>query len=159
MLLSSFSMWPPTFWHWLALGLILLSIEMALGTFDLLWISIAAFLTSAFAAFAPAGLAGWEGQLIVFSASSALLYLAGRTVFRKWRELVPEHPTLNKRMASTVGASATVASDFSNGMGRVKLGDTEWSAVDLDGHDLRAGTSVTVEATEGNRLKVRRAPN
>ena len=157
MALVSLNMWPPTFWHWLALGLILLSIEMALGTFDLLWISIAAFLTSAFAAFAPADLAGWEGQLIIFSATSALLYLAGRTVFRKMRENVAEHPTLNKRMASTLGARATVASDFAGGMGRVKLGDTEWSAVDMDGRDLRAGTAVIVAETDGNRLKVRAA--
>ena len=40
------TMWPPTAWHWLALGLILLSIEMVAGTFDLLWVAIASGLTS-----------------------------------------------------------------------------------------------------------------
>jgi len=33
-------------WHWIGLALILLGIELALGTFDLLWISAAAFATS-----------------------------------------------------------------------------------------------------------------
>ena len=43
------TLWPPTAWHWLALGLILLSIEMMTGTWDLLWVGLAAMFTSAFA--------------------------------------------------------------------------------------------------------------
>ena len=37
--------WPPNYWHWLALALVLFSIEMMTGTWDLLWVSIAAALT------------------------------------------------------------------------------------------------------------------
>ena len=47
-----------TFWHWLALGLILFGIEMMSGTFDLLMVSIAAWLTGAFTYFAPDSLSG-----------------------------------------------------------------------------------------------------
>ncbi|HBX97912.1 MAG TPA: NfeD family protein, partial [Hyphomonas sp.] len=54
-----------TFWHWLALGLILFGIEMMSGTFDLLMVSIAAWLTAAFTYFAPDSLSGWQGQMIV----------------------------------------------------------------------------------------------
>jgi len=60
-------------------------------------------------------------------------------------------------MASTVGARAVVAADFQGGLGRVKLGDTEWSAVMTDGSNPAEGTGVIVEATEGNRLKVKPA--
>ena len=35
-----------TFWHWLVLGLILFGIEMMTGTFDLLMVAIAAWLTA-----------------------------------------------------------------------------------------------------------------
>ena len=148
-------LWPPTAWHWLALALFLLSIEMMTGTWDLLWVGIAAAVASAFAAFAPAQIAGWEGQLGFFAIAAIVLFITGRTVFRSMRENVEEHPTLNKRMASTLGQHGTVADDFSGGMGRVKLGDTVWSAQSVDGANLATGAAVTVEATEGTILKVK----
>ena len=150
-------LWPPTAWHWLALALILLSLEMMLGTFDLLWVSIAAGLTSLFAAVAPDSMAGWQGQLIFFAVAATALFITGRTVFRRMRENVEEHPTLNKRMAGTVGQRGVVAEDFTGGLGRVKLGDTVWSAQSVDGTNLVSGAAVIVESTEGNSLKVRAA--
>lgn len=151
------TLWPPTAWHWLALALILFSIEMMTGTWDLLWISIAAAFTSAFAAFAPAGIAGWEGQLVFFAIATVVLFIIGRTLFKSMRENVEEHPTLNKRMAGTLGQRGVVADDFTGGLGRVKLGDTVWSAQSVDGANLASGAAVIVEATEGNTLKVRPA--
>ena len=151
------TLWPPTAWHWLALGLVLLSIEMMTGTWDLLWVGLAAMFTSAFAAFAPAGMAGWEGQLIFFAIASTVLFITGRTLFRKMREDVEEHPTLNKRMASTLGQRGIVAEDFNGGLGQIKLGDTVWSAQSVDGANLASRAAVIVEATEGTTLKVRPA--
>lgn len=152
-----FVLWPPTAWHWLAVGLILLSLEMMLGTFDLLWVSIAAGMTSAFTAIAPDGIAGWQSQLVFFAIASTALFILGRTLFRRMRENVEEHPTLNKRMAGTLGQRGVVAGDFSGGIGRVKLGDTVWSAQSVDGANLASGAAVIVEATEGNTLKVKPA--
>ena len=152
-----FSLWPLTAWHWLAIGLILFSIEMMTGTWDLLWVSIAAVFTSAFAAFAPDGIAGWQGQLIFFAIATVILFIIGRTVFKRMRENVEEHPTLNKRMAGTLGQRGVVADDFAGGLGRVKLGDTVWSAQSVDGANLADGAAVIVESTEGNTLKVRPA--
>ncbi len=150
-------LWPPTVWHWLALGLFLISIEMMSGTYDLLWISIAAGLTSAFTAFAPDTISNWQGQLVFFAIASTVLFIIGRTLFRKMREDVEEHPTLNKRMAGTLGKRGTVATGFSGGLGRVKLGDTVWSAQSVDGSDLASGVAVIVEDTDGNILKVKAA--
>ena len=127
------------------------------GTWDLLWVSIAAALTSVYTALAPEGIAGWEGQLTVFAVTTVALFIAGRTIFRKMREDVEEHPTLNKRMAGTLGKRGVVADDFTGGLGRVKLGDTVWSAQSVDGANLASGAAVIVEATEGNMLKVRAA--
>jgi membrane protein implicated in regulation of membrane protease activity len=151
------TLWPLTAWHWLALGLALLTLEMMTGTWDLLWVGLAALFTSAFAAFAPAGMAGWEGQLIFFAIASTVLFITGRTLFRRMRENVEEHPTLNKRMASTLGQRGIVADDFNGGIGRIKLGDTVWSAQSVDGANLPSGAAVIVEATEGTTLKVRPA--
>ena len=151
------TLWPLSAWHWVALLLILLSIEMAVGTFDLLWIAIAAGVTAAYAALAPPSIAGWEGQLIVFALSATVLVVLGRTVFKRMRAQVEEHPTLNKRMAGTLGQRGVVADDFSGGLGRVKLGDTMWSAESVDGSNLASGTGVIVEATNGNSLRVRAA--
>lgn len=153
--LTELTAWPPTAWHWLALGLVLLALEMALGTFDLLWIAIAAALTSAFTAFAPDMMTVWQGQLIFFAVASTGLFILGRTVGKSLRNNVEEHPTLNKRMAGTLGKRGVVATDFTGGIGRVKLGDTVWSAETVDGSDPVTGTGVIVEETQGNSLKVK----
>jgi len=151
----AFSLLPLTVWHWLILGLILLIIEISLGTYDLLWIAIACGITALFAGIAPQAIAGTKGQLIVFATSSAGLVVLGRTVFRQMRAEIGDHPTLNNRMASTIGQKGHVVTDFSGGIGRVKLGDTVWSAESLEGADLVTGMAVIVEDTEGNMVKVR----
>ena len=62
-------------WHWLVLGLILFGVEMMTGTFDLLMVSIAAFVTAAVAAAMPQ--IGWEMQALVFALSSVALFHVG----------------------------------------------------------------------------------
>ncbi len=148
---------PLTAWHWLALALVLLGLEVAIGTFDLLWVSVAAFATAAFHAFLP-GLAGdWKVQVLFFFAASIVLIALGRTVFSGLRRVADEHPTLNKRMHSLIGRRGTIAHDFQSGAGRVKIGDTEWSAESVDGADYASGQAVIVEETEGNSVRVRLA--
>ncbi|WP_084396012.1 NfeD family protein [Henriciella aquimarina] len=149
--------WPLTAWHWLALGLILLSIEMAVGTFDLLWIAIAAGITAIFAAIAPAGLSDWQGQLIFFAVAAVGLFVLGRTVFAGMRQMVGDHPTLNRRMDRTIGQRGVTVGAFASGMGRVKLGDTEWSAETVDGSNPRDGTAIIVAETAGNVLRIKPA--
>ena len=148
-------LWPLSAWHWLALALLLLSIEMAVGTFDLLWISIAAGVTAIFAAIAPAGIAEWQGQLIFFAVAAVGLVVLGRTVFAGMRQLTKEHPTLNKRMERTVGQHGVVLADFVGGAGRVKLGDSDYSAETLDGSNPATGTNIIVSDTAGNVLRIK----
>ena len=148
-------LWPLSAWHWLAFALILLSIEMALGTFDLLWIAIAAGITAIFAAIAPAGLSEWQGQLIFFAVAATGLVVLGRTVFAGMRKLTKEHPTLNKRMDRAIGQRGVVLADFVGGSGRVKLGDTNYSAETLDGSNPTVGTGIIVEETSGNVLRIK----
>ena len=146
--------WPPTAWHWLTLALVLLAIETMLGTFDLLWVSIAAGATALFSAFAIIGSNSWQGQFLFFAAAAVGLVVLGRTVFADMRKKDAEHPTLNRLMSRTIGQRATVIAAFANGQGRVRLGDTEWPAEKTDGSNPGEGASVLVDGTEGNGLKV-----
>lgn len=148
---------PFSYWHWLGIALVLLGIEAATGTFDLLWVSVAGFVTAAFTAFMP-GLAGdWRVQFLFFFIASVVLIILGRTVFSGLRRVADEHPTLNKRMNSLVGQRGTVAGAFQSGLGRVKIGDTEWSAESVDGFDYAGGEAVIVDSVHGNAVKVRAA--
>ena len=144
-----------TVWHWFAFALVLFGIEMMTGTFDLLMIAIAAFATGIFAHFAPAGMGGWESQLVVFGLASIALIVLGRTVFAGMRKVVDEHPTLNKRMNSLIGKRGMVTADFEAGQGRVKIGDTEWLAESIDGSNFEDGATIVVEEAESTMVRVR----
>ena len=116
-------------WHWLGLALLLIGIEMMLATYDLLWLSAAAFLTAAWAALPlPAGMSSWQAECIVFGVVGVILVVMGRTVFASFRESTSDRPNLNKRGHSMIGKSAVAISDFSGGNGRVRFADSTWLA-------------------------------
>ena len=150
----------PLGWEqWLVIGLVLLGIEMLIGTFDLLWIGVAALLTALYASGLfplPESLSGWEAQLSAFVVLSIILVIVGRTAFAGLRKPPTSHPGLNRRGEAMVGRRAVVAGDFSAGAGRIKLGDTTWSAVSLGGEDFREGDNVEVAEADVAVLKVRR---
>lgn len=146
-----------TVWHWLGVGVLLLALEMMFGTFDLLFVAIAAFATALIAAVMPEVVSGWQMQCMIFAIAAVTLVVLGRTVFAGMRRVIGEHPTLNRRMKSLIGQRGTVAAPFSAGQGRVKIGDTEWLAASVDGGDIAAGTSVIVESTQSTKVLVRAA--
>ena len=150
---------PLTPWHWLAFGLVLIGIEMLVGTFDLLWIGTAALLTSLIGVLPlPAMLQGWEAQVFIFCALAVVLVILGRTAFAGLRKPPTSHPGLNRRADSMVGQRGTVLEGFVAGRGRVSLGDTSWLAVSETGEDLAAGEVVIVlPGGVSTTLKVSRA--
>ena len=141
-------------WHWFAFALVILGLELALGTIDLLWISAAAMLTALFKWVMPAPIDGLEGQLLFFTVTSIGLLVLGRTVFGDWRNQESDKPLLNKRMESMVGTRALVTKAFSAGTGRVKIGDTEWLAHAVNGEDFSEGTTVMIKDVEATAVKV-----
>lgn len=150
---------PLTAWHWLALGLALIGIEMLVGTFDLFWIGVAALATALYAAGwlpLPEGWTGWLGQTIVFSLLAVALVLLGRTVLAGLRRPASSHPMLNRRSASLIGSRAEVSESFHAGRGRVKVGDTTWLAESDTGEDLSAGEGVRIVGAQDLLLKVAR---
>lgn len=138
-------------WHWLVLAVILIGIEMSVGTFDSLWVAVGAILTMLLSLIVP----DWRVQLVFFALVSVGLVLISRTYLTRFREDNPDDSTLNKRMDRLIGTQGIAVSDFQAGRGRVKIGDTEWSAESDTA--IKSGDSVAVEATTGNAVKVKLA--
>lgn len=146
-----------TIWHWVGLGVVLLAVEVAVGTFDLLWVAAGAFLTALFALIVPLPAGGWEGQLTFFGVVAIAFVISGRTVFKGLRTRSTTHPNLNDRLASMVGQHGKAATVFIDKRGKVKVGDTVWLAEQADGEFIAEGDAVVITAAEGGLLKVRPA--
>jgi inner membrane protein len=145
-----------TLWHWVGLAIILLSIEVAVGTFDLLWVAMAAFIAALFMLVAPAGVDGWQAQLTVFAGAAIALVILGRTVFRGLRRTNLSHPNLNDRMSAMKGVRGEAANAFEHGRGRVKIGDTVWAALQEGETPIATGDDVVVTGATGTLLTVRK---
>ena len=138
-------------WHWLVLAVVLIGIEMSVGTYDFLWIAVGAILTLLLSLIVP----DWRVQLVFFALVSVALVFISRTYLARFREDNPDDSTLNKRMDRLIGTQGIAVSDFQAGRGRVKIGDTEWSA-ESDAA-IKSGDSIAVDATAGNAVKVKLA--
>lgn len=138
--------------HWLALGLVLLVAELLTGTTYLLWPAVAAWVTGLLLFFLPLAL---PAQLTVFAAVTLVTTLTGRH-YLKGRLLGPGGDgAMNDRARQLVGATGVAATGFEHGVGRVKLGDTEWRGQSSE--RIAAGDPLVVTAVEGATLFVRRA--
>lgn len=146
-----------TIWHWLGLGIVLLTLEVAVGTFDLLWVAVAAFTTALLSLVAPDWIDGWQGQLVVFGVIAVVFVIMGRTLFKGLRNAPSSHPNINDRTSAMIGQHGRAAGPFEAGVGRVKVGDTMWAATAADGAAIVEGDDVIVSGAEGTTLKVRRA--
>ncbi|MFT3725115.1 MAG: NfeD family protein [Hyphomonadaceae bacterium] len=142
-----------TVWHWVGLGIVLMTIEVAVGTFDLLWVSIGAFLTALFALIVPLPAGGWQGQMVFFGIVAIAFVISGRTLFKGLRRGNTSHPNLNDRLANMVGQHGEAATGFDDQRGKVKVGDTVWLAEGDAG--IREGDRIVVAGSEKGLLKVR----
>lgn len=144
-----------TVWHWLGLGIVLLAIEVAVGTFDLLWVSAGAFLTALFAAVVPLPAGGWQGQMMFFGVVAIAFVVSGRTVFKGLRRSQTSHPHLNNRLANMVGQHGEAATVFVDKRGKVKVGDTVWLAAQADAATITEGDAIVVTGSHDGMLVVR----
>ncbi len=146
MLAAFFAVMTP--WHWFGIGLVLLMAELATGTTFLLWPAVAAWITALLLLLVPMPL---PVQLLAFGVATIGLTYAGRR-YLKGRWLRGGDRELNDRGRMLIGASGVAAGTFENGVGRVKLGDSEWRAESKDA--IGAGDAVSILAVEGATLKV-----
>jgi membrane protein implicated in regulation of membrane protease activity len=142
----------PPFWAWIALAGILLTLEVMTGTFVLLWPAAGAGLTglATMAPLTPSGPAEW----LLFAVLTVLLTLAARAMgFKRSTQL--DDKRLFNDPSSRAGQVAVALTEFQGGYGRVRLGDTDWSARLLEG-TASAGDRLLVTGSDGNQLTLRR---
>ena len=134
-------------WLWLIGGVVLLAAELIAPGFFLVWIGGAAMLTGLFTVLFDIGIAG---QLALFVLYSFVALLVAQRWFTA-RPVPSEDPMLNDRSARLVGRHVKVIADVSGHGGRVRVGDSEWSA---RGGPAAAGEQVRITGVEGNCLIV-----
>ncbi len=140
------------YWIWLALGVILLSVEAAFSTEWLLWPAVAAGVVAVVTALGlPLGLLG---EMLLFAVLTVAATLLSRRLIQRVNP--SDSPDINARDSRLVGQRAQVVQAFVDGRGRVFVSGAEWVA-EIEGAAPLAGESVIVEATDGSKLKVRAA--
>jgi membrane protein implicated in regulation of membrane protease activity len=134
-------------WLWMIGGVLLLAAEMLVPGVFLVWIGIAAVVTGLFALLLDIGLAG---QLGLFALYSVLAVLVGRRFYAVGGTDSVD-PLLNDRAARLVGRRVLVVEAVDEDSGRVRVGDSEWSA---RGGPGAPGERVRITGVDGNCLIV-----
>jgi inner membrane protein len=134
-------------WLWAIGGLVLLIAEMIAPGFFLIFIGAAAILTGlatlAFGLSLPL-------QLLVFVIAAGIAVYLGRRCYEE-----PPNVDLDNRLNNPgrrlEGKTASVVAAVDEHGGRVRLGDSEWTA---RGGPAQAGERVRIVAVDGNSLIV-----
>jgi membrane protein implicated in regulation of membrane protease activity len=136
-------------WNWLiaAVGLFILEI-FAPGVF-LLWFGVAAAIVGLLTTVFEIPIL-W--QAILFAIAAIASVLVGRHLF-PYTEQVSDQSSLNLRGHQYVGRTFTLEQPIVEGRGRLRVGDSLWSA---EGPDLAAGNRVRVTGIKGTVLVVER---
>jgi membrane protein implicated in regulation of membrane protease activity len=134
-------------WLWLIGGVVLLIAEIIAPGFFLLFIGAAAMATGVFTILFDLGAAP---QLALFALYAVIALMFGRKVYAN-RDVNSSDPLLNDRSARLVGKVVTVVNAVDDHDGRVRVGDSEWSA---RGGPAAAGERVRVTGVDGNCLLV-----
>ncbi|BBB27446.1 NfeD family protein [Amphritea japonica] len=143
-----------THWHWLTLGMLLLTLEV-LGTSGfLIGLAVAALVVAGAVALDLVN--SWQYQVLWFALLGIVFTILYWRVFRAFNRQSDE-PMLNDRAAQLIGRRFRLEKDFDHGQGRVQIGDTLWKA-EAEG-SLAAGASVEVYGSEGMVLKIRLLPD
>jgi inner membrane protein len=134
-------------WLWMIGGVLLLIAELIAPGFFLVFIGAAAIAAGLFTLLFDLGVAG---QLTLFAIYAIVAVMIGRKVYAN-AAVDAGDPLLNDRAARLVGRSVIVIEDVDEHSGRVRLGDSEWSA---RGGPGSAGERVRITGVEGNCLLV-----
>ncbi len=136
-------------WMWLIAAAILGIAELVVPGVYLIWIGLAALVTGLATLLLPLPVAG---QFILFTTTAFATVYAGRRYLIR-NPIISDDPMLNDRGARLVGAIVTVVEPVDSTSGRVKVGDSVWSA---RGTDAAIGDRLRITRIEGNVLVVER---
>ena len=135
-------------WLWLIGGVVLLIAEVIAPGFFLIFIGAAAMVTGIVALALGLTL---TPQLAIFAIVAFLsVRILGRRFYQSKYD-VSSDPMLNDRVARLLGKVVTVVQPINADGGRVRVGDSEWSA---RGGPAEVGERVRIVDIEGNCLKV-----
>ena len=129
-------------WVWLAIAAVLLSLEMLAPGVFLLWFGLAAALVGLLL---PLLHLDASLQLGLFTVLSVGLAVFARMVLR-YGISITDRSTLNKPGNRYKGQIVEVAEAIVAGRGKVKIGDTIWTA---EGPDAGIGARVRVTGAKG----------
>jgi inner membrane protein len=140
-------------WVWAALGLILLSVEMAIGTYDILCFGIAALCVALLVWLFPN--MPHAAQFTVFAALS----LTSLAIWRFYYKKDETHSRVGQAQGQEIGRTGTIIEACGpNHNGKIRftqglMGDREWTAVSNE--VINTGTEAEVVAVEGNALRIK----
>ena len=134
-------------WLWLIGGVVLLIAEVIAPGFFLVFIGAAAIATGLFTVLFGLGIVP---QLALFALYALLAVLIGQRFYAN-RHTDSSDPLLNDRAGRLVGKVVTVVTAVDEHSGRVRVGDSEWSA---RGGPAAPGERVRITGVEGNCLSV-----
>ena len=134
-------------WLWLIGGVLLLILEVIAPGFFLVFIGAAAMATGLFTVMFGLGTAS---QLALFALYAVIAVLVGRRFYAN-RTSDSTDPLLNDRAGRLVGKVVTVVEAVDEHSGRVRVGDSEWSA---RGGPAAPGERVRITGIDGNCLTV-----
>jgi inner membrane protein len=139
----------PQIW-WLILGVALAITEIVAPGFYLAWVGLAAIITAGATA-----VFGFQFvvQGVVFAALAVASVWLARQYFQR-SPIVSDDPLLNDRGARLVGAVVTAVEPVDAAHGRVKVGDSVWSA---KGANAAIGDKLRVTAVDSGVLIVEAA--
>jgi membrane protein implicated in regulation of membrane protease activity len=135
-------------WLWLIGGVVLLIAEVIAPGFFLIFVGAAAIVTGLLT------LAAGLGVALQFAVFAVFAFVAVRVLGRRFyasRYDYTADPHLNDRAARLLGKVVVVVQPVDSHGGRVRVGDSEWSA---RGGPAAAGDRVRIVDVEGNCLKV-----
>ena len=138
-------------WWWLLAAALLAMVEIAMPGIFSIWIAAAAAATGV-------AILAFDLPIAFQLALFALLAIAAVYAGRLWYDRNPvdsSDPLLNDRTARLVGQVVTVTKAIEGGEGRVRIGDSDWTA---RGPDAGEGARVRVVGADGQCLKVEPAP-
>lgn len=134
-------------WLWAIGGVLLLIAEVLAPGFFLLFVGAAALATGAFTLLFDLGLAP---QLALFALYTVLAVMLGKRFYAQ-PDTADQNLRLNDPGKRLIGRSVVVVDPVDEHGGRVRVGDSEWTA---RGGPAAAGERVIVTGVDGNCLTV-----
>ncbi len=146
-------LWDITYWHWWALAVLLVAVEVLVPSTFLLWPGLSAVAVGGIVLVFPD--LDWRLQLLAFAVLAVATSVGWQLWLRK-HPTVTDQPLLNVRGQSYVGRRVRLDQDLADGRGRIRIDDTSWSAVSEDGSTIAAGETVEVTGADSATLEVSR---